>query len=1036
VNIALLHAHTDHSYRDSLIRVDELPTLAKAAGFSACSITDHGSISGIPRFIASCRKTGIKPILGCELYVTTAYDGDKIFHLTVLCRDLKGFAALSSILGSGVIEKKRLKRLTVPLAKVLEAAGSGLVVLSGCYSSPFWKSEKAIDDLEPFVKAYGDDFYFEVMPVDDWDEQIKLNRIVVQLADHFNRPISASVDCHFACATDKPFHDALLAVADLKAIDDPKAWKFSTKMSYLMTPGEIYEHLQKAGLTEDEAVRAIATTAEIADRCEITDLPHDRLPIAKVCDDPNTVLIERVDAALSKLNVPDKPKYYDRAEYELKTLIEAGLAEYLLLVQKVVDEFKKRGALVGPRGSVGGCLVAHLLGISILDPIRHDLIFERFYAPGRVGSLPDVDLDLPVAVRRRVPEILSEVFGAERVAQIATYSKYGVRQAARDAARTYGVLKDLEKNVKLHDPDEETDWAEDERKTLDGHPVVAELRKLSTLAAEFANRLVGKVRQTGAHAGGFVISSSPINGLGRGYMVNGLLCWDLQDADDIGHLKIDLLGNSTLDILAPFESALAMIPLDDAAVYTDFSEGRTAGTPQFSTSGMKAFLMMLKPAKFEDTVFANAAFRPGGLGQTDPAGLANRYHEDPAGLIVFQEDVMMLCTRVAGFSWTEADGVRKSIAKKLTGAQSFAAWKSKFVEGCLRQKTLTAEEGAALWDQLEGMGRYSFNKSHATAYSLLAYQIGWLKRHRTLDLYASALNVAEDKENKKGDEMKRQLLDEMEEMGVEVLPFSFNHSDIFWTPQNGGVRRALLDIPGVTAAFAKGIFDERSSHGPYQNYYEFKDRLKLRKLPGGLIDAATGADRVLPQIRPAKRVPMLAEETKLCTQCDRRKFCRAPVPVEVGKWNVMVVGQDPGRVEDRRGRPLLGESGELIMALLEHLKINREHLVISNAFKCRPYAGEEKTPECPWLKKEIDEIKPSLILALGRRAWEAVGGKGSIVKANGSTFKTDAGALVVGAIHPNMVLREPAQLSVFESAVRKFARIYHAALKSAFSETT
>jgi len=1019
---ALLHAHTEYSHRDSLIRVGELPKLALDAGYSACAITDHGSISGAVDFHRACKTAGIKPIIGCEVYVRVS-DADKDpkskkYHLTVLTKSAKGFGTLCRLMGDAAFVEDG--KSVLPLESLLEGAGQDIVILSGCYSSPFWRGgSDAYADFMKFLKAYDEDFFLEVMPLSDWDKQVMLNRMIVELAQTVNRPLVVTGDAHFACAEDSKHHDALLAVANRKSILDPSRWQFSTKLNWVMNRADTLMHLSNAGLELSKAAEALDNTALVEERCEAWEFPTDRLPIASVSEHPDDELVELVGKAL----VGRAEDYYKRAEYELETLITAGLSEYLLLVRKCVSEFRKRGAFIGPRGSVGGCLVAHLLGISNVDPLKHDLIFERWYSPGR-GNMPDVDLDLPHEFRARAPEILAEVFGAKNVAQVGTVQTYQVRAAVRDAAKAYAV--DMDETIGYDAADEDA-WTKSEA-GFSGHSLAVALKDRSPEAFSFAEKLFGRVRHAGAHPGGFVICRDPINQIGRGFVKDGVLCWPLDVAESLGFLKIDFLANGTLDILAQFDGKVNFeeIPLDAADVFLDFEQGRTAGIPQFNSFGMKAFVRMLKPRSFYDLIFANAAFRPGGLGQMSPAKLVETYRQDPDALIIFQEQLMSICVNAAGFSWQEADAVRKTMAKS-EGVAAMRSWENKFVQGCVKTGSFSVEEAGQIWTQLSGWGRYGFCKSHATAYTQNAYRCGWLKRKFPFEFYAAALNAAGEKT--KSDDSVAILLDEIEDLGLPVLPVDLNLSGNAWQGEETGLRRPFSDVAGMTKPLIAAIMAERGLKAII-SLQDLSVRLKKRKLPAALAGAleSKGNERQITLYR-SPALDALVDETRTCILCDRRKTCKAPVPVDPGIYNALVVGQDPGAVEDRRGKPFQGESGKLLIGLLDAYGIDRKQIGFSNVIKCRSTDPNAEKPYCPWLDKELEILAPPLVLAVGRSAWEALGGKGSILKANATVYKSPTGRQVVACIHPAAVLRDNALYPEFERAVKKFSKLFHDAEK-------
>ncbi|MFQ5530900.1 MAG: hypothetical protein ACE5FP_11215, partial [Gemmatimonadota bacterium] len=421
---------------------------------------------------------------------------------------------------------------------------------------------------------------------------------------------------------------------------------------------------------------------------------------------------------LEQHGLKGRPEYDERLKKELDTFNAAGLDRYLLLVRHCLDLFKREGAEVGPRGSVGGSLVAFTLGLTPLDPIAHNLSWQRFYAPGRKGW-PDVDIDVDEKFRERVPEILRREFGEDNVAQVSNYTSFGLRMAIQDAARAFGIK--LEDNSKFGEEDEK---GKDVAEIAPGR----ELAMKSPDAIAFARKLVGRIRQFGAHAGGFVISADSLMG-GRSAVVSRgkdkALAWDKKVTEELGFIKLDFLGLDSLSAIKMIGETVNVdwntVTLDDKAVYEDFSKGLTAGVPQFLSSGLRSFIRGIKPTQFNDLVWATSAFRPGALGQMTPDEMIFAYRRDPGELLVYQEDVMRICVELAGFSWTEADAVRKEMAKS-KGIEAMAAWTDRFVEGAVKISGSDPDAARAYWEKLLNFGRYAFNRSHAAAYSWNSYR--------------------------------------------------------------------------------------------------------------------------------------------------------------------------------------------------------------------------------------------------------------------------------------------------------------------------
>lgn len=1055
MNNAILHAHSEFSVRDSLIRIEELPKVAAEKGWSACALTDHGGVEGVPLFMKAAARVGIKPIVGIEFYIGCPdtygwgkYNkAHKLHHLTVIAKSAKGFSSILNVLSIGHRDyyDQRRQKAAIPLDLIIEKL-EDVIVLSGCFSSPFWRGlpltsddpgtlrektqESAAEDLARVIDRFGDDFYFEVQPLDDWGKQIELNRIILEMSRNLGPKIVVTPDCHFSHGHESIFHEALLAVADRKSIHDKNVWKFSTKLSYVLSPKEISEHLGMAGIPGKEAIRAVEATGEIADKVKAwtwDELPPQRLP------DVGGNMKEIAWAGFYERGLEGKPEYRQRLEKELDVFMKAGLDKYLLLVRHCIGLFRKEGAEIGPRGSVGGSLVAYLMGITPLDPIAHKLPFERFYAPGRKGW-PDVDIDLDEETRERAPEILRREFGPDKVAQISNFTTYKLRLAIKDAARAYGIR--LEDDSVFSDDEKD---AEDIEDIAPGK----ELALKSPDAANFARMLLGRVRQFGAHAGGFVISADSLYG-GRSAVVSRgkdkALVWDMEVAESLGFVKMDFLGVDTLSAIKMVGQKTGIdwnvVPLDDPEVYKDFSEGRTAGVPQFLSPGMRAFIRSLKPTKFEDLVWANAAFRPGGLGQMTPDEMVRRYREDPDQIIVYQEEVMNLCVNLAGFTWVEADKIRKVMAKS-EGMEELDKYRPMFVEGCKRVSGWSEEEASSLWMALLGFGRYAFNKAHASAYSWNSYRIAWAKRHFPVPTFLALLQS--EKKN------IQPILDEAPKFGVRILPPDPNKSGLAWSLEGNDIRMPITQVSGMDLRLAKIVIRERELKGPFRDMEDFSKRLSGYRYPDRLPEhlfsgKMPGYYFQQPAFDPygiytKRELEDLVRRERMCVQCELSKTpgCRA-VPVEFGHSNVLVVGEAPGREENRKGRPFVGMSGRLLDETLFKFGVSGKKLTWTNVCHCQPpFLGkdqgssrskiEELSRSCIWLGEELKLLKPPLILAVGKRAWECLGGTGPITKSNGHIIDVN-GSKIVACLHPAFVLRDRSRLPDFESAVEKFCDLY------------
>jgi DNA polymerase-3 subunit alpha len=969
----------------------------------------------------------------------------------VLAKNAQGFSSICASLSAAVELSRGNKRRNAacPLDAALDVLHD-VVILSGCFSSPFWRPGGDVD-LAKWVDKFGDDFFFEVQPLDDWSEQIKLNIVVAAAASRFKRPIVVTPDCHFATADDGKLHDALLAFANREKVGAEGAWRFSTRLNYLMTPEEVGRRLARAGFTTEQAVQAVLNTDRVSER--ISEWSFDELPrhqIPTVDGDFN----EMTRAAFQRRDFANVAVYQERLDEELKVFTEAGLANYFLLVVECLRLFREDGVMIGPRGSIAGCLVAYVLGISNVDPVRHDLPYWRFWYPGRSltgkgGSPPDADIDLPVAYHPRVVERLRGRFGKDRVAKISTVGTFGIRLAVRSAARTFGVFMPEHEEFSGEIAQPEAYWL---------------WHELPLAAREFAQRLIGRVEKYGIHPGGVVISTDRLTD-GRSAIVRrgkeDALCWDMESAEKLGFLKIDFLGNASMDALGVLSDVLDVkdveaIPLDDPDVMKDFREGRTAGIPQFVTPGMRTFTEMIGPQEFKDLVWANAGFRKGAFGEgRGPREMATAYRENPNSVMVFQEDLMECCRTIAGLTWDETDKIRKIVSKS-KGNVALAEWRSKFIDGCVKVALITRGDAEALWSSFESSGEYLFNRAHATSYGANAFRIAFLKRKDPVKAFTALLNIEKDSN-------RELLLDEAEERGVTVVPPDPNKSGFHWLADGSRILTPIQHADGADVRIAKAIVLRRTQRevkkgngtalvgGLFKDQADFtarmgspakipykgkdgKTRFRAGILRPGWFDAKLWNPQisrtVAPKIPDKIESEAFREVVKECGQCALRATCRAPVPPQFGRTNVLVLGDSPGKYEDGRGVPFVGKSGVMLFNLLYNEGVDRKNLTVMYAVSCLPPKAEAADAiDCPWAAKYISHWKPPLILAVGRRAWQHVSGLGKaapgITKMNATLYQRPDGIGVVPMIHPASILYDNgALMPELERAARKFAKLF------------
>ena len=722
-----LHVHSEYSILDGACRIPALAERAASLGMPAVTLTDHGSMAGAVELQREARKHGIKPIVGCELYVADDRRRQEkgYAHLTVLAETNEGYSNLIKLSSLGYLEGYYYKpRVDWEL---LEQHAKGLVVLSGCLSGRVSKAleenrpEDAAGDLDRLVQIFGRDSTYVEIQNAGLDTQQRINPQLAKLAETTGLPLVATGDVHYLLHEDARAHEALLCIQSGDSLKNPNRWRFDTDQFYFKTPEE---------MALDFAVypEALRRTLEVAARCNV-EIETDRLLLPRY-DTPGgrdafEYLAELCEAGLARRYETVTPELRDRLQFELKTIREMGFADYFLIVWDFVHFAKTNGVQVGPgRGSAAGSLAAYCLEITDVDPIRYGLLFERFLNPGR-KSMPDMDIDFAVAGRERVINYVAEKYGRDRVAQIITFSTMMARAAVRDAGRVlevpYGTVDKVAKLI----PEGPKVYLEDNlkpgselRQAYDNDPQVREI-------VDLAKPLEGLVRADSIHAAGVVISDRPLTDIvpiqqkGSGSEV--VTQMPMQDVEALGLLKMDFLGLRNLDVI---DEAVALIgdldietlPLDDPKTYEMLQRGDAIGVFQFESSGMREALRQVKPTEFEDLIALVALYRPGPM-QYIPVyarrknGQEAVTHVDPRleaitgntfGISVYQEQSMEIAKQIAGFTPIEADDLRKAIGKKIHSLM--ASLKDKFIEGCSANGATPEVARAALGRPREGAG--------------------------------------------------------------------------------------------------------------------------------------------------------------------------------------------------------------------------------------------------------------------------------------------------------------------------------------------
>lgn len=868
---AHLHLHTQYSLLDGLNRIDEV--LAKAASLSqpAIAITDHGNMHGAIQFYSGAHKAGIKPIIGCELYVTngsrfdrtpTAQGGAGTYHLTVLAMNAVGYKNLCRLVSlayrEGFYFKPRVDH------QLLEQYNEGLIVLSGCLGSEIGQCalqeqlDIARERVDFYAGTFADRYYLEIQP-HPIAEQQKLNELCADIATQKGVPIVASTDCHYLSEDDHFAQEVLMCISTGKQITDPDRLRHVGFTLHLKSGEEMVREFGSFRYAEE----AVKNTVEIANRCNLEFdfstyyMPRFEPPRGETLEElmvrnAKEGLIERLD--LIKAHNPNVREeiYWERLELELELIKKMGFAGYFLVVADFIVWAKDNGVPVGPgRGSAAGSLVAYAMQITELDPIEHKLLFERFLNPERV-SLPDIDVDFCIRGRDRVIKYVVEKYGKENVAQIATFGTLKAKAAIKDVGRALGKsYAEMDRVAQLVPaPRQGFDFSLEEALKMEP--------KLKAYAdgegddlISLAMKVEGLTRHSSTHAAGVVIGDRALTEF-LPMMVdkegNDVTQFSMKDVEKIGLVKFDFLGLKTLTVIYTAlaliadstgeEVNLSTLPLDDPETYAMLTAGKTTGVFQLESSGITEMTIRLRPSSFDDLVAILALYRPGPL----DSGMAEHYIErkngreqteylhplmedilsDTYGIILYQEQIMQLARELAGYSLAEADLLRRAMGKKIP--EEMAAQRSRFMEGALA-KEIKESAATEIFDQMETFARYGFNRSHSAAYALISYQTAYLKCHHPVEFMAALMSL------EMGDSDKTlKNLNDCRKQGTEVLPPDVNLSVADFSVHDGKICYGLSAVKGVGEKAVEKIVEARHEGGAFESLEDFVERVDLRAI--------------------------------------------------------------------------------------------------------------------------------------------------------------------------------------------------------------
>ena len=854
-----LHVHSHYSLLDGLAKIEDLIARAKELGMDSLALTDHGNLYGAIEFYKAAKKAGIKPILGVEAYMAPhsrldkrAGVDEKRFHVLLLAKNLTGWKNIIALVTKSNLEgfyyKPRIDK------EILTQHHEGIICLSGCYGGEIPKLivEKKFDEAKKLAQWYqnlfGNDFYLELQP-----HSPDLHKPLLALSKELGIPVVATQDVHYIKTEDQTVHEILLAVQTSSKLDDEDRLtlkEFDISMCSAEKMIETFAHIPEA----------IENTLLIAEKCDVTiELGKSKLPkfippegMGTSFEYMKTLVNERIPSRYPKMT----PEIEARLAMELAVIEKTGFADYFLIVQDYINWAKAHGIVVGPgRGSAAGSIIAYILRITNIDPMKYDLLFERFLNPDRI-SMPDVDTDFTDIRRDEVVAYVREKYGADRVAQIITFGTMAAKAAIRDAGRamglSYGFCDELSKLIPFKIELDGNDSFLN--KSIEVIPELNEKYKKDPQAKQLldaAQKLEGVARHASVHACGIVIAPEPLTNFmalqrapqGEDAIITQC---EMHAVEDLGILKMDFLGLKNLTII---EKTLRLIkelhgvtidideiPLDDQKTFDLFRAADTTGVFQLESSGMRRYLKELKPTELEDIIAMVALYRPGPM-ELIPLYIRRKHGEEKVtylheklrpilektwGVGIYQEQMMRIARDLAGYTLAEADTLRKAIGKKIK--ELLDEQEKKIISGMVKND-IPEKVARQIWELFPPFAKYGFNRSHAACYAIISYQTAYLKAHYPVEFTASLLNVS-------GTDIDRInfLVSEAKHLGIQVLPPDINSSMRDFAVDGPNIRFGLSAIKNVGANIVEFIIEERNKNGPYADLTTFLNRVRHKDL--------------------------------------------------------------------------------------------------------------------------------------------------------------------------------------------------------------
>ena len=864
-----LHVHSEYSLLDGACRIKQLIQRVKELGQDAVAITDHGAMYGAIDFYKEAKANGVRPIIGCEVYVAPRTRFDKVngldtspYHLVLLCENQTGYQNLIKMVSRSYTEgfyfKPRIDR------DLLREHSEGIIALSACLAGEIPRAlsqndyQKAKEAAQFYLDVFGKDHYFIELQNHGIRQQQKILPDLIRLAKELDVGLVATNDCHYLTKEDSMTQKILLCIQTNHTLEEDNGMEFETEEFYVKSRQQVFDAMRECTGDEEAIRQALDNTVKIAERCQVEfTFGHHILPKFEVPDgrDNVTFFREKCWEGFAKRYGEDAPQEYkERLEYELSVIEKMGYVDYYLIVWDFIDYAKRNGIPVGPgRGSGAGSIAAYCIGITGIDPMKYNLLFERFLNPERV-SMPDFDIDFCYERREEVIDYVIRKYGKDRVAQIITFGTMAARGGVRDVGRVMGMDYQQVDRVAKAIPMElhmtiatALERSPDLRIMYESDPQVKEL-------IDHASKIEGMPRHASTHAAGVVIARDSVeNYVPLAKNDEAIVTqYTMTTLEELGLLKMDFLGLRNLTVISDAEKMIRRyepdfdiekVSLSDPLTFEMMSKGQAKGVFQFESGGMRQVLVQLKPESIEDLIAVISLYRPGPM-ESIPKYIRNRHNPQEItyktpllkdildvtyGCIVYQEQVMQICRKLAGYSYGRADLVRRAMSKKkhdvMEQERKNFIWGAKKEDGSVEcvgcvANGISEQVANELFDEMSSFASYAFNKSHAAAYAIVAYRTAYLKAHYPKEYMAALLTSILDNTDK-----MLSYLKECEQMKIKILPPDINKSFTGFTVEDGCIRFGFLGVKNLGRGVMEALVQEREQGGPFNDLDDLCDRM-------------------------------------------------------------------------------------------------------------------------------------------------------------------------------------------------------------------